>query len=525
MGTGQSVFTKFKKECNYTILLLGQTGSGKTSLLNLIANAHGILQVKFDGDLVLSTEELRAFGQGRVTDLSVENALEDRMASKTSDARVYQIELAGNWFFTIIDTPGFGDSRGLDVDKEHVKRIMACLKEKIQSINCVMVVVNGREARMTATMKYVLSQLTAVMPRAVMDHIAVVFSNTASKRKLNFDIKSFEDVGLRVPKYECLDNPFGMVQAATAVPEPVPEDERKELTEDIRKSFKALEQVGWMVHDLMPIPSIKFAELNARRETIEALLANNLELIVDHERLVADLRRHREQIASSGILAPLTRTVVHWKIHREIFSWSRYVCHAPDCHCNCATSEVFSPFASLWCFCNETTSCTNCGHRYAAHRVSRDGWRSTEATEHVDVGNTVDEAEERLQQQIADATRQKHALAQQLDAALEEYEKLGLRNAYMHLLRGQKAVVEERLNAMPEDQALKMLLNTLNKSLKEVEEAAESTCCICFTGAANTVLSCGHRTFCEYCAQQVGTCPLCRKLVTSRMPVHSMAAS
>ena len=313
MGTGQSVFTKFKKECNYTILLLGQTGSGKTSLLNLIANAHGILQVKFDGDLALSTEELRAFGQGRVTDLSVENALEDRMASKTSDARVYQIELAGNWFFTIIDTPGFGDSRGLDVDKEHVKRIMACLKEKIQSINCVMVVVNGREARMTATMKYVLSQLTAVMPRAVMDHIAVVFSNTASKRKLNFDIKSFEDVGLRVPKYECLDNPFGMVQAATAVPEPVPEDERKELTEDIRKSFKALEQVGWMVHDLMPIPSIKFAELNARRETIEALLANNLELIVDHERLVADLRRHREQIASSGILAPLTRTVVHWK--------------------------------------------------------------------------------------------------------------------------------------------------------------------------------------------------------------------
>ena len=198
------------------ILLLGQTGSGKTSSLTLIANYQGVNHILEDG--VLTQPDLEAFGQGRVTDLSVENAVGDPMASKTSDARVYQLALATNCNWMIINTPGFGDSRGLHEDKNHIQRIMACLKNKIQSINCVMVVANGREARMTATMNYVLCQLTAVMPRAVMDHMVVVFTNTETKRKLNFAVTSFSEVGMPTPKFECIENPFGTVQAVTAVP-------------------------------------------------------------------------------------------------------------------------------------------------------------------------------------------------------------------------------------------------------------------------------------------------------------------
>ncbi len=37
------------------------------------------------------------------------------MASKTSDAKRYAIKI-GHVNLTVIDTPGFGDSRGTDVD-------------------------------------------------------------------------------------------------------------------------------------------------------------------------------------------------------------------------------------------------------------------------------------------------------------------------------------------------------------------------------------------------------------------------
>lgn len=44
------------------------------------------------------------------------------MASKTSDAARYEIKI-GQGKFTFIDTPGFGDSRGLDTDAVHFKKI------------------------------------------------------------------------------------------------------------------------------------------------------------------------------------------------------------------------------------------------------------------------------------------------------------------------------------------------------------------------------------------------------------------
>ena len=60
------------------------------------------------------------------------------MASKTSEAGKYEMKI-GHGNFTIIDTPGFGDSRGIDVDAEHFNKI----KETVLmegGINCICVV-------------------------------------------------------------------------------------------------------------------------------------------------------------------------------------------------------------------------------------------------------------------------------------------------------------------------------------------------------------------------------------------------
>ena len=65
-----------------------------------------------------------------------------------------------------------------------------------------------------------------------------------------------------------------------------------------------------------------------------------------------NMQQHREEVVSRGILTPLRRRVTRWQIEREMFSWSTYVCHVTDCHCNCETCQVISPFASLWCFFN-----------------------------------------------------------------------------------------------------------------------------------------------------------------------------
>ena len=68
----------------------------------------------------------------------LENLNRGPMASKTSDAARYEIKI-GRGKFTIIDTPGLGDSRGLKTDVDHIKQIKQMV-QKEGGINAIVVV-------------------------------------------------------------------------------------------------------------------------------------------------------------------------------------------------------------------------------------------------------------------------------------------------------------------------------------------------------------------------------------------------
>ena len=87
------------------------------------------------------------------------------MASQTSFAKKYKTRI-GHANLTIIDTPGFGDSRGIDVDNQNFERIKEIVL-KAGGINCVCVIQNGREARIHSQLKYSYSTLTGILPKAI----------------------------------------------------------------------------------------------------------------------------------------------------------------------------------------------------------------------------------------------------------------------------------------------------------------------------------------------------------------------
>ncbi len=51
----------------------------------------------------------------------------------------------------LIDTPGFGDTRGTEFDENHVKSIISTIKEG-KSIDMIIIVINGTQARLTNRM-------------------------------------------------------------------------------------------------------------------------------------------------------------------------------------------------------------------------------------------------------------------------------------------------------------------------------------------------------------------------------------
>ena len=134
-------------------MLVGGTGQGKTELLNLLGNLNTLSIIK----------DIKGFK--RINKADVENQEGGNMASKTNDVVKYVIEI-GHATFTIIDTTGFGDTRGLETDKINVEKIkQAVISEG--SINCICVIQNGRESRINTQLNYVFSSLTKILPKAI----------------------------------------------------------------------------------------------------------------------------------------------------------------------------------------------------------------------------------------------------------------------------------------------------------------------------------------------------------------------
>ena len=116
--------------------------------------------------------------------VEIENKTGGPMTSKTSDAKRYEIKI-GHANLTVIDTPGFGDSRGTTVDTSNFEKIKQIVLEE-GGINCVCVIQNGREARISTQLKYSYSSLTSILPKAISRQIIFVYTNCERQSQMNF---------------------------------------------------------------------------------------------------------------------------------------------------------------------------------------------------------------------------------------------------------------------------------------------------------------------------------------------------
>lgn len=125
---------------------MGGTGSGKTTLLNSLVNA--VMESKFEEPFwyVIIKEET---GRGQ-------------HESQTSDVTIYYLlPPKGSKILPlkIVDTPGFGDTRGLEEDEKIFEKISEVFKKQIDIIKAICFVAKSSGNKLSSRKEYIYNKI------------------------------------------------------------------------------------------------------------------------------------------------------------------------------------------------------------------------------------------------------------------------------------------------------------------------------------------------------------------------------
>uniref|UniRef100_A0AAZ3R548 Fibronectin type-III domain-containing protein n=1 Tax=Oncorhynchus tshawytscha TaxID=74940 RepID=A0AAZ3R548_ONCTS len=155
---------KVEQRNNKVILLLGATGSGKTTLVNTMINY--ILGVKW--------EDCYRF--------KLIHEVTNRSQAESQTVVVTSYELYNHpgfqipYSLTIIDTPGFGDTRGMAHDKLVTQKVkdFLCNPLGINHIDAVCFVVQAPLVRLSPSQRYIFDSILSIFGKDVAENILML---------------------------------------------------------------------------------------------------------------------------------------------------------------------------------------------------------------------------------------------------------------------------------------------------------------------------------------------------------------
>ena len=161
------------------LMLVGATGAGKTTLINGMANY--ILGVQWDDDFRFK--------------LIDEPNSQDQTVSQTTCITAYTFykekDSSLPYTLTVIDTPGFGDTRGLMRDKYIVTQIKELFSisgaEGIDQLHGIGFVTQAPLARLTPTQRYVFDAILSIFGKDVADNIFLMLTFSDGMRPIAVD--------------------------------------------------------------------------------------------------------------------------------------------------------------------------------------------------------------------------------------------------------------------------------------------------------------------------------------------------
>ena len=136
-------FNNNEEQICKTIMVIGQTGSGKTTLLNSLINY--ILNIQLS-----DKKRFRIIQEYNITQVN----------SVTAFTSIHYIKSHNNYpYIKIIDTPGLGDTKGMNNDLIITSQLTKLLNEEIEQLDAICFVIKSSDIRLTTVQKYIFNSI------------------------------------------------------------------------------------------------------------------------------------------------------------------------------------------------------------------------------------------------------------------------------------------------------------------------------------------------------------------------------
>jgi len=169
------------------VLLLGESGVGKSTFINALVNyltfdtleeAHSKKPIA-----LMSISFLMTVGdhfQERIVRFGEKDPNEDHNQlgqSVTQHCRSYVFTIGTRTKLRLIDTPGMGDTRGLDQDDLNMQHILSYINN-LSHLNAICILLKPNEARLNVVFRSYFTRLLGFLGENIRNNIILCFTNT-----------------------------------------------------------------------------------------------------------------------------------------------------------------------------------------------------------------------------------------------------------------------------------------------------------------------------------------------------------
>lgn len=280
------------------MLVMGKSGAGKSTFINNCANLAEGRKFKDDRLFAIPATFADANGNDKRQDCNIPrfkhfvgNEAVAVGESVTKSVNFYDLKYNG-FQFTLIDTPGLGDTGGVRQDRANLNSIIDAINP-ITQIQAIVWVCKSSENRLSQELKYCVEQFRDLMPKSHQSNIFLIFTHVGNQRNFNAKLIMEE---LRMPSNNCFtfENscimPLDILRSFTDH-----NGEDNDLEQEIKlmeklwqKNESSFSQMIEAFRTILPINSEDIQVLHFKKRILEKLLFIYADEIDNYEHLIKE---------------------------------------------------------------------------------------------------------------------------------------------------------------------------------------------------------------------------------------------